>query len=171
MRIWKPIPGWEEFYEVSDDGQVRRFDYWQPGGNGARRLIPAGPVAAWVNSDGYINVELKRKKRRLVVGVHTLVLAAFVAAKPTPDAVARHIDGNPANNRVRNLAWGSPAENTADMIRHGRHVNLRKTECRHGHPYDESNTIVRPDGRRRCRACKSATDRRRYRRAKSERAA
>lgn len=33
-------------------------------------------------------------------------------------------------------------------------VNARKTECKHGHPFDEPNTIVRPDGTRKCRACK-----------------
>lgn len=29
-----------------------------------------------------------------------------------------------------------------------------KTECPQGHPYDEVNTYVRPDGARRCRACR-----------------
>ena len=156
---WKPIPEWEEFYEVSNDGRVRRFDYWQPGGNGARRLIPAGPVSTWENSDGYTNVELKRKKRRVLASVHVLVLEAFTGPRPLPDSVARHLDGNPANNTLANLAWGTPAENTQDMIRHGRHVNLRKAECPRGHPYDAANTRVKRDGRRGCRACQREYDR------------
>jgi hypothetical protein len=31
--------------------------------------------------------------------------------------------------------------------------NARKTHCPQGHPYDEQNTDLRPDGGRRCRAC------------------
>ncbi|GAB3195035.1 hypothetical protein GCM10027261_14340 [Geodermatophilus arenarius] len=34
--------------------------------------------------------------------------------------------------------------------------------CRHGHPYDETNTAYRTDGRRRCRACAAARSRRWY---------
>ena len=33
-------------------------------------------------------------------------------------------------------------------------VNARKTECKHGHPFDESNTYVQPSrGTRQCRQC------------------
>jgi hypothetical protein len=32
----------------------------------------------------------------------------------------RHLDGNPANNRLENLAWGTDKENGQDRIRHGR---------------------------------------------------
>jgi len=31
--------------------------------------------------------------------------------------------------------------------------NKRKTHCTRGHAYDEENTYIRPNGRRRCRAC------------------
>lgn len=30
----------------------------------------------------------------------------------------------------------------------------RKTHCPQGHPYDETNTYIRPDGARTCRACR-----------------
>ena len=35
--------------------------------------------------------------------------------------------------------------------------NTLKTHCLAGHPYDEANTYVRPDGSRECRACKYST--------------
>jgi hypothetical protein len=31
----------------------------------------------------------------------------------------RHLDGNRSNNRLDNLAWGTPLENGADKARHG----------------------------------------------------
>lgn len=34
------------------------------------------------------------------------------------------------------------------------------TECPRGHPFDEANTYIRPDGRRRCRACDNMRHRR-----------
>lgn len=32
-------------------------------------------------------------------------------------------------------------------------INARKTECVHGHPFDEANTYYTAEGRRRCRTC------------------
>jgi len=36
--------------------------------------------------------------------------------------------------------------------------HARKTHCIHGHPFDEANTLIRPDGNRRCRVCRIATN-------------
>jgi hypothetical protein len=33
--------------------------------------------------------------------------------------VCRHLDGNPINNRLENLRWGTHKENKADAIKHG----------------------------------------------------
>lgn len=39
-------------------------------------------------------------------------------------------------------------------------VNAQKTECHVGHPFDEANTYMTPDGRRNCRICRlEAVDR------------
>lgn len=32
-------------------------------------------------------------------------------------------------------------------------MRLAKTECKRGHPFDETNTYFRPNGRRMCREC------------------
>ncbi|WP_374935540.1 HNH endonuclease signature motif containing protein [Streptomyces sp. SM13] len=39
-----------------------------------------------------------------------------------------------------------------------------RTHCPKGHPYDEGNTVVQGDGKRRCRACRQAAARRRPKR-------
>lgn len=33
--------------------------------------------------------------------------------------MCRHLDGDPTNNRPENLRWGTPKENSDDMLRHG----------------------------------------------------
>jgi predicted XRE-type DNA-binding protein len=35
----------------------------------------------------------------------------------------RHLDGNPENNRVDNLCWGTRSENAQDSMKHGTFVN------------------------------------------------
>lgn len=42
-------------------------------------------------------------------------------------------------------------------------ANARKEACSAGHPFDAENTYVRPNGRRKCRACHRQQERRRKR--------
>jgi len=48
-------------------------------------------------------------------------------------------------------------------------LQLAKTHCPHGHPYDEINTYYCPNGRRQCRTCHA--ERERQRQAKSRKKA
>lgn len=41
--------------------------------------------------------------------------------------------------------------------------NAAKTHCPQGHPYDGANTLIRPNGNRRCRACHNASTNRKVR--------
>ena len=87
--------------------------------------------------------------------IHRLVAEVYMGACP-PGMEVRHLDGNPANNNVSNLAYGTRSENVLDSVAHGtyRSANAAKTECPRGHAYDEANTYVDPSGSRRCRSCK-----------------
>jgi HNH endonuclease len=69
-------------------------------------------------ADGYLHVHLCPSSRSVWL-IHRIVLQAFVG--PCPEGMeARHLDGNPANNRLENLRWDTKAENMADRDRHGR---------------------------------------------------
>jgi hypothetical protein len=63
---------------------------------------------------GYQKVDLDD----VTCAVHTLVLNAFVGPRPAGHE-CRHLDGDPANNALTNLAWGTHAENYRDKVRHG----------------------------------------------------
>lgn len=54
------------------------------------------------------------------LSVHEIVLTAFVGIRPTRTHHGCHNNGNPSDNRVSNLRWGTPASNAADKVRHGR---------------------------------------------------
>lgn len=110
---WRPVPGWEGRYEVSDHGAVRslrRRDRYTD-------RLRATPLLMrpCLRSDGYMRVSLAHDHH---VGVHRLVLAAFVGPRP-PSYHGAHLNGQRADNRLENLAWLTPAENERDKIAHG----------------------------------------------------
>lgn len=123
---WLPVLGFEGHYEVSDLGRVRSvartLRYEQRTASG--RLItktrhhPARVLQPGTVKSGHQLVMLGRGHPRLV---HRLVLDAFVGPRP-PGMEALHGDGDPANNRLRNLRWGTRSENVRDAIRHGTFV-------------------------------------------------
>ena len=83
---------------------------------GANRNMPG----QWIHSRfhlGYKGVNLWRNGKGYTKFVHRLVLETYVG--PCPDGQeCRHLDGNPANSNLGNLAWGTRSENQRDSIRH-----------------------------------------------------
>ena len=145
---WKSVPGYEGIYEVSDQGRVRSLDRIDASGN-RRRGQDRKPVT---KASGYLKVDLCKDGRESAPSVHRLVLTAFVG--PAPDGMETcHNDGNPTNNALSNLRWGTHSANISDQVAHGTHREARKAQCHRGHAYDDANTRVRSNGKRACRAC------------------
>lgn len=106
---WRPVPDFP--YEVSNDGRVRRT-------TPARSTRPGRVLKGSPDRYGYIVVGLSKEGHVHYLRVHRLVCAAFHGASDLPEI--RHLDGDPSNNHASNLAWGTPRQNAADRIRHGR---------------------------------------------------
>ena len=69
--------------------------------------------------DDYERVCIRSNGKSYRKAVHTLLAKVFLKPpKPGQDEV-RHLDGNPTNNNLSNLAWGTRAENAQDMADHG----------------------------------------------------
>ncbi len=68
---------------------------------------------------GYCGVSLQREKKDYFRRVHRLILETYVGLCPK-GMETRHLDGNPANNHLDNLCWGTPKENMGDRDLHGR---------------------------------------------------
>jgi hypothetical protein len=117
-ETWKDVIGYEGLYAVSNLGRVKRLRRVVDRNNqwGKHKLeLKERILRGSINKQGYVIVELLGSVR---VGVHRLVLESFVG--PCPDGMfGRHLDGNPANNRIDNLRWGSVTENNRDKILHG----------------------------------------------------
>jgi hypothetical protein len=109
-----PIENWPG-YLIDDTGMVYSF----------RDRIPNQPqglieLKLTTDKDGYCVVTLRNHGRSTQGKVHRLVAEAFLPDKPEGKYLVRHLDGNPQNNHVNNLTWGTPKENAIDMIKHGR---------------------------------------------------
>lgn len=82
---------------------------------------PAGmrPLSPDEVDGGYQRVTLKQGDARVREFVHRLVLSVFVR-EPSDQEQACHRDGNPSNNALPNLRWGTQSENWDDRRRHGK---------------------------------------------------
>jgi len=151
---WRPIRGLEGSYSVSDRGRVRSEDREVPhyrGGVSLRRGLTISPE---VDARGYRRVVLMSGGRRVHQSIHRLVCEAFHGPAPEGKPFSLHGDGNPSNNKVSNVRWGSSWDNMADKVLHGTNHELNKTHCPHRHPYSGENLYVVPKtGKRQCRSC------------------
>lgn len=119
-EIWKPVPGWEDFYEVSSLGRVMRLPRFVTTKNGALALKPRNFLTCPVNNrSGYPEVLLCDSGRKRRANVHSLVCEAFHGPKPTTIHQVAHNDGTRTNNRSDNLRWATPKENAFDRNSHG----------------------------------------------------
>jgi len=109
---WRDVVGYERIYGISDWARVRRI----AGGRGAR----AGRILKQrTDPNGYLYVILCLHGKRTTHRVHHLMANAFLAPKSSTDQVLRHLNDDPADNRIENLAWGTYSDNMADSVRNG----------------------------------------------------
>jgi hypothetical protein len=149
---WAPIPGWGGKYEISDTGLVRCVPYSLETSEGLTRHWFGGVVPTRVtNGSPYLSVTLNHGGKSKRYRIHRLVASAFI---PNPDGlpVVRHLNDDPLDNRISNLAWGTVSDNMRDVVRNGNHSNARKTHCVRGHALTGDNVIHRSAGRE-CAAC------------------
>jgi hypothetical protein len=107
-----------------------------------------------IDRDGYSHVAISRQAHgKTLWKIHALVLTTFVGPRPE-GMYGCHIDGDPSNNHVSNLYWGTPTQNVHDMIRHGRAFWNDMTHCKRGH--DLTPAYIKSGGGRQCRICHNA---------------
>jgi hypothetical protein len=72
----------------------------------------------FLDSDGYLRVNLSRLGVVHSIPVHVIVLLTF-AGLPEPGQQGRHGPGGRRDNRFANLCWGTIQENSDDKYRDG----------------------------------------------------
>lgn len=116
-EVWKPVTGYEGYYEVSDQGRVRSVDRTTTTALGHKRFYRGTAMATTVKN-GYPYITLYRSGKQRSFFVHRLVLIAFRGE--APDGMeACHNDGDRSNPRIGNLRWDTRKNNHADKLEHG----------------------------------------------------
>lgn len=120
--VWKKIPGFDK-YRITQSGLILSLHKKKP------------KILKQVSKrTGYQYVFLYQNRTCTKKYVHDLVLRAFVRT-PKEGQECRHLDGNPTNNNLANLKWGTKHENALDKRKHhtvpeGEKAGTHKlTEC------------------------------------------
>ena len=111
-EIWKDIPNYEGYYQVSNLGSVRKYK------NKKLRSIFDEKEELFkihkqrVNEHGYYIITLRKLKEIKTFKVHKLVAMAFLNHIPCGmEKVVNHINFNRLDNRLENLEIVSAIEN------------------------------------------------------------
>lgn len=96
----RQIPSAPEYF-VTEDGRIFR-------------LISSVP-----DKDGYLRATIRINGTLKRIGISRAVAEAYHGPAPSPEHVARHLNGTVTDNRPKNIAWGTQKENKADEILHG----------------------------------------------------
>jgi hypothetical protein len=153
---WRPVPGYEGSYEVSENGDVRSLTRKKLCRDGRTRSYKGRTLTPVLDpTTGYLKVILWIDNQGRTRPLHRLVAEAFLPAVPGCDVVC-HSDGSRGNNHVSNLRWGTHSDNMYDNVKHGGNRQALQTHCKRGHPFDDENTYRMPQhpDRRQCRECK-----------------
>lgn len=122
-----------------------------------------------ISDRGYGYVQIGRSSRR----AHRVAYEVLVGEIPeglTLDHLCRVRNCiNPTHLEPVTAAENSRRSIPNPNRGHGSH--RQREYCYQGHPWDENNTILRPDGARRCRSCQQASKRRRKATRRAEAAA
>ena len=122
-EIWKDIPGYEGKYQASSEGRIRSLDREVKGvchytGEPFIRRIKGKILSPGrFCKSGHVSVVLGHGTQGKPV--HQLVMKTFVG-EPTEGMEVLHNNGNPKDNRLQNLRYGTRTDNILDVYRQGR---------------------------------------------------
>lgn len=113
--VWKPIPGYEGFYEASSFGNIKSLSRLVKVKNhlqNVREVI----LRQCSGKGGYLVVNLCLNGGQRSFQVHQLIAMAFHGHIPCKhDLVVNHIDRNKTNNSADNLNIITQRENSFDI--------------------------------------------------------
>ena len=113
-EIWKAIPGFEQFYEVSNTAKVRSLDRVTIVKNRNavfNKFFKGKILKVGLDTYGYPSLGLSALGKHKTVLIHRLVGLAFIP-NPENKREINHKNGIKTDNRIENLEWNTPKENT-----------------------------------------------------------
>lgn len=137
-EVWKPVIGFEGFYEASNLGRVRSLDREVDSKAGSVRIIKGKVLKPVMHRNGYLQIHLCKEGKHKWFSVHRLVYAAFCGTIPSGMQV-NHIDECKTNNRLENLNLMTHKENNNFGTRTER---AAKAQSKPVVAFDEAGNVV-----------------------------
>ena len=114
QEIYKTVPGFEGYYEVSNLGNIKSLGHYN---NRKPKILVQENVKS--KSAIYKRVKLHKDGEYTRFLVHRLVAIVFIE-NPENKPEVNHIDNNTTNNTVDNLEWCTSSENMLHSHKQGR---------------------------------------------------
>jgi hypothetical protein len=124
IEIWKPIVGYDGFYEVSNMGRVRSLDRIDSNNHPIKGCM----VKLHKQNNGYLLVDLYKNGKRKHHLIHRLVAQAFIP-NPKNKSEVDHINTDRTDNRVENLRFTTRAENMNNPLTKNKMSKTHKWLC------------------------------------------
>lgn len=120
MEIWKPIPNYEDTYEVSSLGNVRSVNriVWHP--RGYTMFLKGKVLKPSKGTNGYLTVILCKDGVTRACMIHLLVAYTFLRHNNSnPDAIVNHKNGKKTDNSISNIEIVTHKENSQHALKNG----------------------------------------------------
>ena len=111
-------------YEVSNLGRVR---------NKRTKIILKGTI-----HQGYVRVSIDNQNYNL----HRVVLQSWQPNINFEKQIVDHINGNRTDNRLENLRWGSPEDNTRWMLMNRKEITTETTRLINKYGYEKTLELL-----------------------------
>jgi hypothetical protein len=118
MEQWKPIPGYEGYYEASTLGVIRSVERVVPHGRHGTCKQKSKVLKYAFDNKGYIRVALSMGDSFKTYTIHRLIAMTFLGERPEGYQI-NHRSGIKTDNSVDNLEYCTHAENVSHSVRMG----------------------------------------------------
>lgn len=116
---WKDFPGFEEKYQISNLGRVKRKETMLKNSVGVYCHKNEKILKTQIMKIGYPSIVLRDDSgKKHLIKIHRAVAMAFIP-NPRGFPFVNHIDGNKGNSTVSNLEWCDPKWNAQHAVKTG----------------------------------------------------
>jgi len=147
-EIWKDIPNYEGYYQVSNLGRIKRLKRIISACYGSSKTIKDIIIKQELTKKGYLRASLFKNGIKEKRFVHRLVAQSFIGFEE--NKTINHKNGIKFDNNIENLEWLTQSENCKHAYKNGLSKIMRGAESHRfgkcGSLHKHSKKVLRISG-------------------------